>query len=139
MKTKKKIIRKYFEAVGRRKSAVARVRLFAAGKQKNEISINEKDITAYFPQAEIREIIKTPLKKTKTEEKFYISGKIYGGGVRAQAEAMRMGISRALLKFKADLRQALKEEGFLTRDARVKERYKFGLKKARKAPQWSKR
>lgn len=134
-KTKKET---YFEAVGRRKSAVARVRLFEKTKGGN-IDVNEKDVVIHFPTAELQEIIKSPLKKVGMEKSFYISVKVNGGGVRSQADAIKLGISRALLKVDAELRAVLKPEKFLTRDARVKERRKFGLKKARKAPQWSKR
>ncbi|MFC1625399.1 30S ribosomal protein S9 [Patescibacteria group bacterium] len=140
--TKKKEDKKeeYFEAVGRRKSAIARVRIFPKHKDKGEILVNEKELSVYLPQKELQEIIKIPFKKAGLKEKdFYISIKVYGGGIRAQADAIRLGISRALLKINPDFRPTLKAEGFLTRDARVKERRKFGLKKARKAPQWSKR
>ncbi|MBU1178890.1 30S ribosomal protein S9 [Patescibacteria group bacterium] len=132
----------YFEAVGRRKSAIARVRLFKKpqdGKKLGEMITNGKELSFYFPLVELREILNQPFRKTKTEKKFYTSLKISGGGTRSQAEAARLGISRALLKFNEDFRKILKGDGFLTRDARVKERRKFGLKKARKAPQWSKR
>jgi small subunit ribosomal protein S9 len=139
VKTAKTKAVRYFEAVGKRKSAIARVRLFKGGKNKGDIEINAKNSSSYFPIEELQEIIKGSLKKTGLEKEFYITVKVYGGGIRAQAEAVRLGISRALLKFKADLRQILKQEKFLKRDARVKERRKFGLKKARKAPQWSKR
>jgi len=138
VKTKEKENR-YLEAVGRRKCAIARIRLFPGEKNKGEISVNEKELAVYFPTLELRETLKEPLKKTKTENDFFISAKVNGGGVRAQAEAVRLGISRALLKHNPDLRPVLKVEGFLTRDSRAKERRKFGLKKARKAPQWSKR
>lgn len=129
----------YFEAVGRRKSSVARVRLFGNKKKKNDSIVNDKEIKIYFPSAEMRFIIEAPLKLTKTKKDFYMTVKVYGGGVKSQAEAIRLGVSRALLEYKPDFRPTLKKEGFLTRDSRVKERRKFGLKKARKAPQWSKR
>jgi len=129
----------YFEAVGRRKSATARIRLFENNKDKGSTKINEKDFDVYCPQNEIRKIIRSPLKETGTLKNFYVSGKVKGGGIKSQAEAMRLGISRALLKFNPEFRTALKQKGFLTRDPRVKERKKFGLKKARKAAQWSKR
>ena len=141
-KTKKETKNIYFEAIGRRKRATARVRLFqkpAKDKKTGDIDIDEKTLAKYFPLKEFQEVIYAPLKLTKTVKEFYISVKTNGGGVRAQAEAIRLGISRALLKFNNDLRQALKDEGFLTRDPRAKERKKFGLKKARKAAQWSKR
>lgn len=146
MKTKKTIETKsgltgrYFEAVGRRKSAVARVRLFEKKNVKElGVVVNDKKLSVYFPIAELQGIVESPLKKTKTENDLYVSGKVNGGGIRSQADAMKLGISRALLKFSPDFRHILKLDGFLTRDARVVERKKFGLKKARKAPQWSKR
>lgn len=144
--TKNALSGKYFEAVGRRKSAVARVRLFEkkSGKAglpdgQASITINDKECSVYFPVVELQEIVKSPLKKTRTEAGLYVSGKVNGGGIKSQADAMKLGISRALLKFSPEFRRILKSDGFLTRDARVVERKKFGLKKARKAPQWSKR
>lgn len=135
----KKKTDKYFEAVGRRKCSIARVRLFEDAKSKKDTIVNDKEVKIYFPSAEMRFIIEAPLKITKTKGDFYMTIKVYGGGVKSQAEAVRLGVSRALLKYKPDFRPALKQEGFLKRDPRVKERRKFGLKKARKAPQWSKR
>ncbi|MFC1757032.1 30S ribosomal protein S9 [Patescibacteria group bacterium] len=138
--TKKKDV--YFEAVGKRKSAVARVRIFEKppeGQKKGTFTINDQELAKHFPLAELRKIIKDPFVKTETNKNFYSSIKVNGGGIKAQAEATRLGISRALLKFNENFRQILKESGFLTRDSRIKERKKFGLKKARKAPQWSKR
>ena len=93
----------------------------------------------YFPLEELREAVEDPLKKMKLAEKFKITVKASGGGVRSQADAIRLGIARALVKFNADFRKRLKKAELLTRDARVKERRKFGLKKARKAAQWRKR
>lgn len=137
-KTKtKKSDSKYFEAKGRRKTSVARVRLFGGGE--SSILVNDKKLESYFPTKELQGIVGEPLKKIKIEKKFKISAKIKGGGIHSQAEALRHGISRALIKFNPDFRKFLKKEGFLTRDSRMKERRKFGLKKARKAPQWSKR
>lgn len=127
---------KYTEAIGRRKTSVARVRLFPASK--NSFSINEKDLAAYFPTAELQHIVESPFKKAKTGS-FKVSGKIEGGGIHSQAEALRHGISKALSKYDEGLRKVLKGQRFLKRDPRAKERRKFGLKKARKAPQWSKR
>jgi len=126
----------YFEAVGRRKTSVARVRLF--NKADGGILINEKKLNEYFPTEELRMIAEEPLKKIKMG-KYKVTVKLSGGGIHSQAEALRHGISRALLKYDSQLRAELKPEGFLTRDPRMKERRKFGLKKARKAPQWSKR
>lgn len=129
---------KYFEAVGRRKTAIARVRITPATKQ--SITINENELATHFKtenyQAKALEAISSEIVK---DQKFDITVKVNGGGTSAQAEAIRHGISRSLEKFDASLRSVLKKAGFLTRDQRAKERRKFGLKKARKAPQWSKR
>lgn len=128
---------KYFEAVGRRKTSVARVRVWNA--KEYSISVNGKDFKIYFPTQELRNIIEQPFKNLKVLGKFKISVKVNGGGIHSQAEAVRHGISRSLVKFNNELRKNLKKAGFLKRDQRMKERRKFGLKKARKAPQWSKR
>ncbi|MCX6731617.1 MAG: 30S ribosomal protein S9 [Candidatus Parcubacteria bacterium] len=128
---------KYFEAKGRRKTSTARVRFFSGGD--SSFLVNDKKLEVYFPTKELQSIAEEPLKKIKIEKKFKISAKIKGGGIHSQAEALRHGISRALIKFNSEFRKNLKTEGFLTRDSRMKERRKFGLKKARKAPQWSKR
>lgn len=138
-KTIKKTENKYFEALGRRKTSVARVRIFDKDKNKGSFTINEKDLSDYFPLVELQEVVKSPFKKTEMLKKFYTTIKVNGGGVASQAGAIRLGISRALLKFNPELRPTLKEDGFLKRDPRMKERRKFGLKKARKAAQWSKR
>lgn len=136
---KKEKLGLYFEAVGRRKTSVARVRLFNKDKNKGNFNINEKDLFTYFPRTELQEVVKSPFKKIEMLKDFYTSIKVNGGGIASQAGAIKLGISRALLKFNPDLRLALKQEGFLKRDPRMKERRKFGLKKARKAAQWSKR
>src|SRR3989344_5939610 len=127
---------RYIEAVGRRKTSIARVRLFPDGEG---IIANELDYKKYFPTEEMQKIAEDAFRKTRPETRFRVSAKIKGGGIHSQAEALRHGISRSLTKFDAQLRQKLKSAGFLTRDARVKERRKFGLKKARKSPQWAKR
>ena len=126
----------YIETVGRRKTSVARVRYFA--KSEGGVIINGKKLDEYFPTAELRGIVESPMKKAKIE-KYEITVRLSGGGIHSQAEALRHGISRALIKSVSELRGELKPLGFLTRDPRMKERRKFGLKKARKAPQWSKR
>ena len=133
-KTKEKV-EKYIEAVGRRKTSVARVRLFP--NIKNTFVINEKELEVYFPIQEMQIIAKEPLEQTA--DKFKVSAHIMGGGVHSQSEALRHGISRALIVHNLELRKTLKKAGYLKRDPRSKERRKFGLKKARKAPQWSKR
>lgn len=127
----------YFYASGKRKSAVARVRLYPNGK--GEITVNEKPASKYFSLLTSMGKVKQPLKLTGLTSKFDISVKVVGGGSSAQAEAIRHGISRALLEFNSELRTTLKKAGLLTRDARIKERKKPGLKRARKAPQFSKR
>ena len=133
-KTKEKV-EKYIEAVGRRKTSVARVRLFP--NIKNTFVINEKELEAYFPIKEMQFIVSQPFEMTP--DKFKVSAHISGGGAHSQSEALRHGIARALIIHSAELRKSLKKAGHLKRDPRSKERRKFGLKKARKAPQWSKR
>ncbi len=127
----------YYEAVGRRKAATARVRLFPGGT--GAIIINERPLEEYF----VREVdnlrLREPLKVTATENRFNISVKVKGGGLSGQTGAIRLGIAQALLKVDPDLRPILRKGGFLTRDARVKERKKPGLRRARKAPQYTKR
>jgi len=137
-KTKKtKAEARYFEAVGRRKTSIARVRIFEGAGP--DILINGKKLEEYFPTKEMRHIVNQPLKNLKSDKKFKITVKVNGGGIHSQAEAVRHGISRALIIFDKELRKILKSAKFLRRDPRAKERRKFGLKKARKAPQWSKR
>ena len=126
----------YIETVGRRKTSIARVRFFA--KSDGGILINDKKLNEYFPTEELRGIVESPIKTAKMG-KCEITVRLSGGGMHSQAEALRHGISRALILFNAELRGELKPLGFLMRDPRMKERRKFGLKKARKAPQWSKR
>ncbi len=128
---------RYFEAVGRRKTAVARIRLFTKGE--TTTVVNERPFKEYFPTLELQTIVEDPLKKMKSEGRFRVSAKVSGGGIHAQAEAIRLGISRALTVFNPEFRKRLKRSGLLTRDARQVERKKFGLKKARRAPQWQKR
>ena len=128
---------KYYEAVGRRKTSIARVRLFSKGEKL--FLVNAKPIEKYFPTFELQEIAKAPLEKMKCLDKFRISARIKGGGLVSQAEAIRHAISRSLVLFNPDFRKKLKKAGFLKRDPRMKERKKFGLKRARKAPQWAKR
>ena len=128
---------KYFEAVGRRKTAIARVRLYPAAKAGYEI--NEKTLEAYFPTLEMQAVATEAITKGKAAEKFHVTAKLVGGGISAQSEALRHGIARALLVYDLQLRSNLKKLGYLKRDPRAKERRKFGLKKARKSPQWSKR
>ena len=127
----------YIEAVGRRKTATARVRITESAK--NNFQVNDKSLKDYFKVNEFVEKASEALAKSKTPVHFDVSIKVKGGGVSAQAEAVRHGISRALVSYDKELRKRIKGLGFLKRDPRAKERRKFGLKKARKSPQWSKR
>lgn len=128
---------KYIETIGRRKTAAARVRITPAAKQ--SVVINSRAIETYFKTEEQRRVALESLNKGKLPIKFSITARIAGGGLCSQAEALRHGIARALVAHDAELRKKLKKAGFLKRDPRSKERRKFGLKKARKSPQWSKR
>ena len=128
---------KYFEAVGRRKTAAARVRLFTRGEK--TFLVNGKPYKEYFPISEMQQIAIASLRKMKCLEKFRVLVKVKGGGYSAQAEAVRHGATRALVKFNPNFRKRLRKAGYLTRDPRMRERKKFGLKRARRAPQWSKR
>ena len=132
-----KSLERYFEAVGRRKTAVARVRLEPASKQ--SLSINDREFETYFQTEGLRSAVLAPLSESKIPTIFKISVKVAGGGISAQATAVRHGIARSLLKVDQTSRKPLKLAGYLKRDPRMKERRKFGLRKARKAKQWSKR
>lgn len=134
-KTAKKKIQ--FWGTGRRKKAVARVRLIPGGE--GAITINKRDITEYFPQDTLKVIVKQPLVLTDTSDKYDVFVNVSGGGYTGQAGAIRHGIARALIVAEPELRGAVKKAGYLTRDPRSKERKKYGLKKARRAPQFSKR
>jgi len=125
-----------FYGTGRRKEAIARVRLMDG---KGDIVINGKSIDEYFGTDILKVIVRQPLNATNTLDKYDVVCKVVGGGFTGQAGAIRHGISRALLKANGEYRPTLKQAGFLTRDPRMKERKKYGLKKARKAPQFSKR
>lgn len=134
---KKKKTIKYYEAVGRRKTAVARVRLYPKGEK--GITINNRSLREYFPLFEDQKKVRDPLLLTDSLDEVGITAVIKGGGVTAQAEALRHGISRALVLYNPNFRKKLRDAGFLTRDPRMRERKKFGLKRARRAPQWQKR
>ena len=127
----------YFYGTGRRKSSVARVHLFPNGT--GSITINGRDIDDYFGLETLKLMVRSPLALTNTDGKFDIVINVVGGGTSGQAGAIRHGLSRALLQFNPELRSTLKKAGFLTRDPRMKERKKYGLKAARRAPQFSKR
>lgn len=142
---------RYFEAVGRRKTSIARVRLFTRRGARvlsvaetpdlgeKDFLVNEKLLNLYFPTSELQQIAKSALEKMNCLDKFRIQVLVKGGGLHSQAEAVRHGTARALVLFNLEFRKRLKKAGFLTRDPRMRERKKFGLKRARKAPQWAKR
>ena len=127
----------YYEGVGRRKSATARVRLYLGGD--GSVTVNDRPLEEYFVRETDVAVLLAPLKVTGLDGRFNISVKVHGGGVSGQAGAVSLGVSRALLKADPELRPVLRRGGFLTRDARVKERKKPGLRRARKAPQYTKR
>ena len=129
--------KQYIETIGRRKTSTARVRLHPATKTSYEI--NGKDLATYFPTSELQKVVSDPFAKLDGKHTFAVTVKVVGGGIHSQAEAVRLGVARALLKFDMTLRGTLKSEGYLKRDPRAVERKHFGLKKARRAPQWSKR
>ncbi len=124
------------QTTGRRKQAVARIRVRDGA---GVVTVNKRTIEEYFPSASHRMIVTEPLRLTTTEERYDVDATIDGGGIAGQAGALRLGIARALAELDPETRDDLKKAGFLTRDAREKESKKYGLKKARKAPQYSKR
>lgn len=127
----------YIEAVGRRKEAIARVRVFQGGS--GQIEVNERSLKTHLPVELLQQSVKFPLVLTGTDDMFDITVLVSGGGIHGQADAIRMGIARALVDFNPEFRAVLKKNGLLTRDARIRERKKFGRKSARRSPQWSKR
>jgi small subunit ribosomal protein S9 len=128
---------RYFEATGRRKTAVARVRLFTRGEK--QFLVNGKTYQEYFPMKEDQDTSTASMRKMKCLDKFKVTVVVKGGGRNAQAEAVRHGTARVLVDFNNNFRKRLRKAGYLTRDPRMRERKKFGLKRARKAPQWAKR
>lgn len=138
---------KYYETVGRRKESIARVRLFtkkstdvpASSEEKAIVTVNDKSYINYFTDVNLQHVVESPLRKLKSLNRFKVTVIVNGGGIAGQAGAIKHGISRALELFDGNFRKKLKKSGFLTRDSRAKERRKYGLKKARKAPQWNKR
>jgi small subunit ribosomal protein S9 len=136
---------KYYETIGRRKESVAIIRLYT--KKSTDavdgdfalLSINDMDYREYFSNKMLQAIVESPLRKLKSVNRFKATAKVSGGGLSGQADAIKHGLSRALVLFDLNFRKKLKKAGFLTRDPRAKERRKYGLKKARKAPAWSKR
>ena len=128
---------KYIEAVGRRKTSTARVRMFSTGDK--SITVNGKDYKDYFRDLTMQTEVLSPLEVMKVSDKYKFTVMVQGGGMHSQAQAVRHGIARALEVFNSEFRKRLKKVGFLTRDSRMRERKKFGLKRARRAPQWAKR
>jgi small subunit ribosomal protein S9 len=128
---------KFYPAEGRRKTSIARVRIWP--KKSKEFIINNKSLKEYFVMPDLQKIALAPLEKMNIEGKFKVSVIVRGGGLQGQSEAVRHGLARALMLFNPDFRKKLKKAGFLKRDPRMRERKKFGLKRARRAPQWRKR
>jgi len=137
MATEETTTKRYTPALGRRKEATAQVRLIPQGSGK--ITINDRELGAYFTRPDHQILVKAPLVLTGTTESFDITVRVLGGGITGQATSVQLGISRALQIINADFRESLKKSGFLTRDARTRERKKYGKKSARRSPQWSKR
>jgi small subunit ribosomal protein S9 len=137
---KKTVANKYFEGIGRRKTAVARVRFFPTGKG-GFLKVNDRDYQEYFDVKRLSQFVSAPLKvlDASSRKDSGVEIKVRGGGIMAQSEAVVLGLARALAEFNEDLRKELRVMGHLTRDPRKVERKKFGLKKARRAPQWKKR
>ncbi len=130
---------KYFYATGRRKTSVAKVRVYQKG-EKPGVTVNDKDLSAYFAENKtLIDKVNAPLDSFQLKDQYAVTGKVLGGGIAGQAEAIRLGISRALLLINEEYKKDLKARGYLTRDPREVERKKPGLKKARRAPQWKKR
>jgi small subunit ribosomal protein S9 len=129
--------KKYIAAIGRRKSATAQVRITPDTKM--TYVLNDRKLEEYFTVEELRKVVQAPFMGTERKDDFHVSVIVKGGGISAQAEAVRHGISRALIRYDENLRGALKQSGFLKRDPRSVERKKPGLRKARKRPAWSKR
>lgn len=131
--------RRYYEGVGRRKRSSARVRIYPEGEVSGSFTVNGRDVKEYFPRFGDYKILTGPLSDTEMIGRVDVSVLIQGGGITGQTSAVRLGLARALVKYDENLRTKLRTEGHLTRDARVKERKKPGLKRARKAPTYTKR
>jgi|WetSurMetagenome_2_1015567.scaffolds.fasta_scaffold347769_1 small subunit ribosomal protein S9 len=129
----------YFYGIGKRKTSIAQIKAYPSSKNQSEIIVNEKKVEDYFTISRLADVIKSPLVVAGQDKKFSIIIKVSGGGINSQAEAIRLGISRALVESDATLKKPLRDKGFMTRDARKVERKKPGLRKARRAPQWAKR
>lgn len=131
--------RQYYEGIGRRKRASARVRIYPGGESDGSFTVNDRDVKDFFPRYGDYRILMGPLTDTELAGKMDVTVLIHGGGVSGQTGAVRLGLARALIKYDEELRGTLRQNGHLTRDARVKERKKPGLKRARKAPTYTKR
>lgn len=135
--------KEYHEGVGRRKGATARVRIWTTNPDNSAeegfFVVNKKHYKDYFPRQDHQQTLISPLEEIKSKEKFCVSAQTKGGGITGQSEAIQLGLARALVDFFPNFKKKLKRAGFLTRDARVKERKKPGKKKARRSPQWQKR
>jgi len=129
---------KYFEGVGRRKTSIARVRI-SEDKKNHKVIVNKKELKDFFSTQKLRDKVTASLRATGTEKQFSVSVKVRGGGITGQADAIRMALARALVKYDNEFFKTLKDLDYLRRDSRKKERKKPGLKKARRAPQWQKR
>jgi small subunit ribosomal protein S9 len=129
----------YFYGIGKRKTSIAQIKAYPTSKNQSEIFVNEKKMEDYFAIERLIDVVKAPLAIAGQDKKFSILIKVSGGGINSQAEAIRLGISRALVESDASLKKPLRDRGFMTRDARKVERKKPGLRKARRAPQWAKR
>ena len=136
VKHKVATVGRYVEGIGRRKTAVARVRVTTGS---GDVKVEGMDLKKYFKMPRLRRVVLAPLDNLKLADKYNVSVHVKGGGLKAQAEAVRHGLSRALVGIDADLKGRLRGWGFMTRDSRMVERKKYGLKKARRAPQWAKR
>jgi small subunit ribosomal protein S9 len=132
-----KVSDKYFEGIGRRKTSTARVRIYT--QKKKGFLVNDKDYKEYFPILRMRRALEIPFEKMNYADNFGVSIHVSGGGINSQADAIKLGISRALVKFNVEFKKRLRRLGLLSRDDRMVERKKFGLRKARRAPQWRKR
>jgi small subunit ribosomal protein S9 len=129
----------YFYAIGRRKTSVAKIKLFPTKESQNKVMVNGKKLEEYFSLIRLTDIVKSPLMLSGQDNNFLAEIKVSGGGINSQADAIKLGISRALVLFDGNLKKSLRDKGYLTRDPREVERKKAGLKKARRAPQWAKR
>lgn len=130
---------RYFEGVGRRKTAVARVRIYPLSSGSSDVKINNKDVEKFFPVLKMRAAALSPLSVFGEKSRPEVTVSVKGGGISGQSEAITLGLARAIVKFNPDFRPTLKGSGYLRRDERIVERKKFGLRKARRSPQWKKR